>query len=107
MGSRDHQAQVGHMRTGRVEITHDRQAAHDPGMVLSHEDSYVSRPSGCRELSSLVADASPVPLADEPSLGLRADLVRELDESTGITWARQPHPKARRGRRAPHATTTP
>jgi hypothetical protein len=90
-----------------VEVTDDRQATDDPGMVLSYEDSHVSRSSGRRELPSLVADASPVPLADEPSLGLRADLVRELDEGTGVAWARQPHPNARHGRRAAHATTTP
>jgi len=39
---RDHQAEVGDVRTGRVEIAHDREAPDDAAVVLGHEPGDIS-----------------------------------------------------------------
>src|SRR6266516_3877957 len=77
---RDHQPEIRDMRARRVGIPSDGEAADDPARRLGDEDGGIAGAAQRSEIPALVPRPAPLACRDQPALGLRTDLARQLDE---------------------------
>src|SRR5262249_29418129 len=98
---RHHQAEIGHVMARRVGVTSEREPAHDPALVLGHEDRGVRGAPDGAQVPPFLPHVAPVSLGDQPGLGLGADRAAKLDESSGVGGYGAPNDEPG------HTTTTP
>src|SRR5262249_56723634 len=91
--------EVGDMSACRVRVAREREAAHDPAVLLGHQHRRVGMSLDRAQVAPLVSLRAPRAGPEDPPSLLAADALRELDERPRVLRRRLPH-----GR---HVTTRP